>query len=83
MGQANSGGLASARGIATAYVFQGSNPFDGNADALEIAKTAFAQGSLTTAVLALEAVVKTNPGAHALRLLRVASRPLCMRPKPS
>lgn len=46
------------------YVFAEANPYDGNPDALAIAQRAFKGGSLADACLALEAVVKSNPGAH-------------------
>ena len=44
------------------YRFQLNNPFDGNPDALSFAQRAFKEGSLQDACLALEAVVKANPG---------------------
>lgn len=45
------------------YVFAERNPFDGNPEALAMAQRAFQDGSLSDARLALEAVVKSNPGA--------------------
>jgi hypothetical protein len=71
VGQANSMGPPAARGLATEYLFQANNPYDANPEALEIARTAFAQGSLTTAVLALEAVVKLAPSTF--RTCQIAS----------
>lgn len=47
------------------YAFAEANPYDGNPDALTIAQRAFKSGSLDDACLALEAVVKSNPGAPA------------------
>lgn len=47
------------------YQFQLNNPFDGNPDALSFAQRAFKEGSLQDACLALEAVLKANPGTHA------------------
>lgn len=44
------------------YQFQTNNPYDGNPDALSHAQRAFKEGSLQNACLALEAVVKANPG---------------------
>eukprot|EP00892_Ulva_mutabilis_P005938 jgi/Ulvmu1/3716/UM170_0022.1 len=55
------------------YLFAESNPFEGNPDALALAQRAFKDGSLADACLALEAVVKANPGdANAWRLLGAA-----------
>lgn len=62
-----------AAGLATEYVFAADNPYDGQQDALERARTAFAAGSLIEACLALEAVVKADPGnTEAWRLLGTA-----------
>lgn len=46
------------------YQFHPNNPYDGNPDALALAQQAFKEGSLQDACLALEAVVKANPGIH-------------------
>lgn len=59
-------GLASAPerlGLETEYVFQEGNRFEGDPNAMQAATRAFQHGSLSEACLALEAVVKANPGA--------------------
>ena len=45
-----------------AYRMHENNPYDGNVAAMQIARELFAQGSLSEAVLALEAVVKLEEG---------------------
>jgi hypothetical protein len=57
------GAASATKSSRPAYQFQGNNRFDGNPDALSIAQKAFQEGSLQDACLALEAVVKANPGA--------------------
>jgi hypothetical protein len=62
-------GLANAPqrlGLATEYVFQENNKYDGSADAMEVAREAFQHGSLSEACLALEAVVKAEPSVSLL-----------------
>jgi hypothetical protein len=49
-------------GLATEYIFQSNNKYDGRLDAMEVAQEAFLGGSLAEACLALEAVVKAEPG---------------------
>ena len=51
-------------GLDTEYVFQENNRFDGDPNAMSAGLAAFQRGSLTEATLALEAVVKADPGVR-------------------